>query len=223
MVMLKKKTTVQRQLGMTKQEQRELSERRIIASTLSLIAERGVSGATLAEIGERAGYSRGLPAHLFGNKDALLAECMRRLMVDYWVDNFPEVDELGPYGALIAAVEKWINDLTENPQLPRAHLLLLQEAVSAVAKTNYPQFVPIAQKFVSGSEQRFYSYIVAGQEAGELRKQVDARFEAILIHTTLRGVSQRWLIQPSSIDIVQFKDKFIGRLHMLLRENDGQV
>lgn len=41
-------------------------------ATIRLISQRGFANLTLSEIGEAAGYSRGLPAHYFGKKDDLL-------------------------------------------------------------------------------------------------------------------------------------------------------
>lgn len=197
---------------MTQQERRARSQRRIISATLRTIAKQGVAGASLAEIGELAGYSRGLPAHLFGNKDKLLAESLRRLMVDYWIEDFPEINSRGAFVTLAAAIGKWVHDLSAHNELSRAHLLLLQEANVGTAEQTYPELIPLIRQYVGGSEQRFRAYIVAGQETGEIDRALDPDFEALLIHTTLRGVSLRWLIEPASIDIHSFADRFIARL-----------
>ncbi|RYY26704.1 MAG: TetR/AcrR family transcriptional regulator [Sphingomonadales bacterium] len=197
---------------MTQQERRARSQRRIISATLRTIAKQGVAGASLAEIGELAGYSRGLPAHLFGNKDKLLAESLRRLMVDYWIEDFPEINSRGAFATLAAAIGKWVHDLSAHNELSRAHLLLLQEANVGMAEQAYPELIPLIRQYVGGSEKRFRAYIAAGQEAGEIDPDLDPDFEALLIHTTLRGVSLRWLIEPSSIDIQKFADRFVERL-----------
>ena len=42
-------------------------------AAVGLLVERGIAGTTLASIGERAGYSRGLVTHRFGSKAGLLA------------------------------------------------------------------------------------------------------------------------------------------------------
>jgi AcrR family transcriptional regulator len=202
----------QKPARMTQQERRARSERRIVAATLRVIAKHGVAGASLAEIGELAGYSRGLPAHLFGNKDRLLAECLRRLIVDYWIEDFPEINARGAFATLAAAVRKWVHDLSAHNELSRAHFLLLQEANIGDAEQNYPTLVPLIRQYVAGSEQRFRAYIVAGQETGEIDPALDPDLESLLVHTTLRGVSLRWLIEPSSIDIRAFAESYIKRL-----------
>ncbi len=218
-----RKSAGPRSTGMTQRERRELSERRVISAALKVIAQHGVAGATLAEIGETAGYSRGLPAHLFGNKDMLLAECMRRLMFDYWTDRFPEIGSDGPFATLVTAVDRWLHELTELPERPRAHLLLLQEAAARDAETIYPEFVPVARTLVKGSQSRLYAYILAGQDSNEIRPEIDAKFESLIIHTTLRGVSQRWLINDQSVCITDFRDKYIEYLkdRLLIQKTTG--
>ena len=54
-------------------ERRQESEHALLSAAAEVIAERGINGASLSVIGERAGTSRGLPAHHFGSKDALVA------------------------------------------------------------------------------------------------------------------------------------------------------
>jgi len=49
------------------------AESRLVEAAIRLVAERAMTGFTLAEVGEAAGYSRGLPAHYFGRKEDLLA------------------------------------------------------------------------------------------------------------------------------------------------------
>ena len=48
-------------------ERREEAERRLLEAAMEIVAKRGTVRMTLAEVGEAAGYSRGLPAHRFGN------------------------------------------------------------------------------------------------------------------------------------------------------------
>ncbi len=52
-------------------ERREEAERKLLAAAAKIIAVKGLERFTLAEVGETAGYSRGLPRHYFGDKDEL--------------------------------------------------------------------------------------------------------------------------------------------------------
>ena len=55
------------------QEQRRIeAERRLVRAAAELVGEIGPARVTLANVGERAGYSRGLATHHFGSKGALM-------------------------------------------------------------------------------------------------------------------------------------------------------
>lgn len=56
----------------TQGERRAEAEHRLLEAAMGIVAQRGTVRMTLAEVGEAAGYSRGLPAHHFGSKAGLL-------------------------------------------------------------------------------------------------------------------------------------------------------
>src|SRR6202171_6698553 len=58
--------------GSRQRERRRASDTRMLRAAMQIIASKGAAGATLAEIGVAAGFSRGLPAERFGTKVALL-------------------------------------------------------------------------------------------------------------------------------------------------------
>ena len=62
----------------THAERREEAERSMLDAAVRIVAEHGLEYLTLAECGEAAGYSRGLAAHYFGSKDALIAALVQR-------------------------------------------------------------------------------------------------------------------------------------------------
>jgi AcrR family transcriptional regulator len=61
----------------TQAERRELAEQRVIETAVALIAEHGTRAATLARVGEAAGYSRGIVTHHFGTRDHLLRKVVQ--------------------------------------------------------------------------------------------------------------------------------------------------
>src|ERR1700745_982557 len=56
----------------TQQERSAESARRLLDAAIELIAEKGFERTTVAEIGERAGYSRSMVRARYGSKEALL-------------------------------------------------------------------------------------------------------------------------------------------------------
>src|SRR5258708_34117815 len=61
-------------LRRTQEARTARSDQLMTQAAIALLIERGVQGTTLAAIGERAGYSRGLVTHRFGSKAGLLAQ-----------------------------------------------------------------------------------------------------------------------------------------------------
>src|SRR5579864_4693574 len=93
----------------TQAERRQNSETRILNAALRVIAQRGVTRMTLAEVGERAGYSRGLPAHLFGTKANLLCRCAEAIIGEAWKPRLPDIGPDGGLHALITAIRDWLH------------------------------------------------------------------------------------------------------------------
>ncbi len=58
------------------------SREAILAEAERLFAERGFDGASLQEVGEAAGLSRGAPGYLFGNKESLYESVLDRLFAE---------------------------------------------------------------------------------------------------------------------------------------------
>jgi AcrR family transcriptional regulator len=56
----------------SKQRRRKESDRLMLRAAVTLIGRHGTMGASVAQIGEDAGYSRGLPVQRFGTKLNLL-------------------------------------------------------------------------------------------------------------------------------------------------------
>ncbi|MEM8942663.1 MAG: helix-turn-helix domain-containing protein, partial [Pseudomonadota bacterium] len=73
-----------------KQAQRSaLSDAKMLEAAITLVNERGTAKTTLKEIGEVAGYSRGLASYRFGSKDGLWMELFARFD-DIWKSHLRE-------------------------------------------------------------------------------------------------------------------------------------
>lgn len=72
-------------------QRREEAERRLLDAAMAIVARRGAVRMTLAEVGQAAGYSRGLPAARFGSKAGLL-----HALAGYIGQRFGQQRALGP-------------------------------------------------------------------------------------------------------------------------------
>src|SRR5690242_21175267 len=110
----------------TQRERREETERKVLAAATALIAQHGSRALTLAEVGQAAGYSRGIVAHHFGSRENLLRAVMRDAQV------FDLPDPGGNAGDWLAdTVRAYLENVARPRPAPRAFLMMWGEALAA--------------------------------------------------------------------------------------------
>ncbi len=82
----------------------QASRRAILDGAEELFSARGYDGASLGEIGRRAGVSSALPAYFFGGKDGLYRAVLERLLDE-------REERLGPLAATAAGLLERTGDL----------------------------------------------------------------------------------------------------------------
>jgi AcrR family transcriptional regulator len=160
-------------------ERREQAATRILDAAIRLIGEKGYDRFTLAEVGERAGYSRGLPAHYFGKKEDLLSEVMRYIIENYrkGITKFSDVEPGLPH--LIAKIRAYSAG-GANPA-PRAFSLLVAEAMVR------PKLRRTIADINSQGTLSWENEIRVGIKAGNIRADVDVTAVAAMIYSFARG------------------------------------
>jgi len=163
----------------------------MLAATISLLLEEGLEGTTLAAIGERAGYSRGLVTHRFGSKAKLLAHLHDTAMADWIARVKRAVGDANGAAALLRVVDALHGFLTEEPDEIRAMYLLRYSSIDPGAefRTN----VAKAHKAQRRDVQR---WIEAGQGGGSVPPAMPAELMAELFCATVDGLIYRWLVTP---------------------------
>ena len=114
---------------MTQAERAAASDRAMIDAAIELILERGTDGTTLAAIGERAGYSRGLATYRYGSKSGLFQEVSNTIQ-RRWVGYLKAaVEDKTAIDALCAAAGAYFKFVTDAPEDIRVlHILLYEGA-----------------------------------------------------------------------------------------------
>jgi AcrR family transcriptional regulator len=191
-------------------ERRDEAEQRLFSAAVALIAERGLERLTLAEVGEAAGYSRGLPAHYFGSKAGLIVTLAERLVEDFGraLDRV-EHHDLG-LARLLGTVRFYLNSAMREPVGARALYVLLSEAVSN------PLIRDQIARLNARSARAFEVNLVAAIQAGEVRSGIDPAAQANLILAALRGAVSLWLLAPDGVDLPQVRDALIASLERSL-------
>lgn len=118
----------------THQERSDLSDKLMLEAAVALILEKGTEKTTLKDVGERAGYSRGLAGYRFGSKAGLFTFVLRALS-EYWLRDLQQAT-MGKKGidAIAAATLKhaqMFDSRSTSANNIRAFYTLWFDAVSA--------------------------------------------------------------------------------------------
>ncbi|MDJ0788891.1 MAG: TetR/AcrR family transcriptional regulator [Myxococcota bacterium] len=176
---------------------------RLLRASLDLVAERGYERASLAAIGERAGYSRGVVNHCFGSKSALLGALVEE-MFERWGDESlrPVVEGRVGADALCAVIDSVRSQAHQAPVELKAFYLLLFEALGPLPELR-PRFAELHRRMRAGAAH----WIRAGVEAGVVGSDVDAEAQAGLFVGAFRGAMYQWLLDPEHVDLDRLLDE----------------
>src|SRR5450432_1104982 len=121
-------------------ERRDEAEHRLLAAAVRLVGERGLERITLAEVGEAAGYSRGLPAHYFGGKEGLVGALASHIVEGFGVGLGRVEKHPAGLARMLGSVAYYFDSAQRDPLVTRALFAVLGEAI-----TNEALKVRIAQ------------------------------------------------------------------------------
>ena len=191
----------------TQIERRAEAEARLLAAAREIVARKGWVGMTLAEVGESAGYSRGLAAHHFGSKPKLL-----RALATYINDNFMRELDGGPerrdgLEALLGFVQTYLGRSDERWTNTRALLLLMAEASTDDSETG-ENLALYNQSVIDFLGQHFR----AGIANGDIRSDIEPSSGAIVIVGALRGVMMKKLLKNSSVNLDAVKRQLLSMM-----------
>jgi AcrR family transcriptional regulator len=178
----------------TQAERRSRSEDALLDAAAELIAERGVQGASLASIGDRAGVSRGLPTHHFGSKDVLVARlahraqerigsAMRQVMDRYTRGQENEKVEPSALDVVLLTVDSYF-EMFENPTADERALLVMWGSTFP-STSSVDGMIEAERRSYDGLSQ----VIASGQKDGSISRDADPTSTAVLIHGLMRGVA----------------------------------
>lgn len=181
--------------SLTQAERTATSDRAMLDAAMALILERGTEKTTLALIGERAGYSRGLATYRFGSKaglyDALCKAISRR-----WLDYLRAgVGDLTGLDAMCAALDALYAFGAASPRELRVLQILYCAAASP--QSQYRQTsVTIHQRQLDDVAD----WVRGGQSAGGVRADAVPENVAAQYIAYTSGMTYLWVINPAAVD-----------------------
>jgi AcrR family transcriptional regulator len=180
----------------TQTERTELSDRLMRDAAIELIVAQGTVATTLKDVGERAGYSRGLAGYRFGSKDALFGFIVRSLGED-WLQKLTAVSrgKVG-YAAISAATDEHYRFCADSPIHVRAFYSLWFESVAPGSEL---------KSMIDHIHERRFQDVVGWIEAGwtgaadKHRHSVDAESIAGQFCASIIGIVYYWLANPHEL------------------------
>jgi AcrR family transcriptional regulator len=183
-------------IRMTQAERTALSDARMLNAAKELIAEHGTHNVTLREVGERAGYSRGLASNRFGSKEGLFSQ----LVLDFnrnWAEQVRKTvgDSTGlpAFVAALSAVEYYL--LNRSAEMKTLYILWFE---SMSSHDEVRQRLALNHKAYRRDAER---WVREGIQEGTIRDTVDPQSFAVEFASLIFGLIYQWLIDPASIDV----------------------
>ncbi len=167
----------------------------MLDAAIELIMERGIEKTTLALIGEKAGYSRGLATYRFGSKAGLF-DTLCKAIGRNWLEYLKRgVDGAVGIDAMCAALDTLYQWVTDSPD--QARVLQILHSGSASPGSEF-------QETSIGIHRRQQSDVVdwvrAGIRDGQVRDDIDASAVAAEYIAYTSGMSYLWLISPETFN-----------------------
>ena len=197
----------------TQEERRSEAEQRLLLAAAELVGEIGPAGVTLANVGERAGYSRGLATHHFGSKGALMQRLVESVTAQFR-EAVPIAGE--PHSVLVDGlrlVDVYLAVLADPQPANRARLALWADTVASATSDLRPAMIAADREFRVAIVDR----LQRGIDNGELAASVHPDGLATVIVGMLRGVALQALLD-ADVDLVACHAEIRALLAARLRE-----
>ncbi len=179
----------------TQAERTALSDQAMLDAAHNLILEYGFCKTTLALIGKRSGYSRGLVTHRFGSKAGLfeaLSTSIARKWLWYLKEEVGTKTGLGAMFASLDALHQWVSD---SPEGVRVMQIIFNE--SADPGSGLPRLASVAHE---RHHQDVSDWIREGQARGEIREDADVGAAAAHFVAYVSGITYLWLVNAETFD-----------------------
>lgn len=181
---------------LTQAERTALSDGRMFEAAIKLVSERGTHNTTLKEIGEKAGYSRGLASSRFGSKESLFEELLAQFNRRWKQESIPAVGERRGLQALQIANKTLADFFAHESDYIRAMYLIWYETIGSSDM--------LRQRLADQHDayrRDLARWVHQAIEDKDARADVDPEAVALQYAAGVFGLIYQWLIHPEVIDI----------------------
>lgn len=193
---MRRKSVAGKKSRMTQAERTALSDSRMLDAAIRLVDERGTHDTTLKDVGERAGYSRGLASSRFGSKEAMFFELVNRFNQRWKEAGKVAVGDHTGLEALRRANQGLIDFFHSEATFIRAMYIIWYEMVGY----SDPMRMRLAQQHAA-YRHGVAKWMREAKSKGEARQDISAEQVAVHYCSGVFGLIYQWLVSPSAIDI----------------------
>lgn len=168
-------------------ERTDLSDRLMFRTAIKLIVERGTDKTTLKDVGEMAGYSRGLAGYRFGSKAGLF-EFIVHSVGEQWVAGLKKVTsgKVG-YEAISAALDEHSKMCIDASDSIRAFYILWFESIGVQS--------PL-KDIISAIHERRRNDVILWLNGSDYSGELNPTDIASQLNASVLGIAYHWLANP---------------------------
>lgn len=171
-------------------------------AAIALILERGTYNTTLKEVGERAGYSRGLASNRFGSKEALFQKLVHDFNGKWAADLEVAIGSRTGLEAIMAALDCVEEYLIEQPDQMKAMYTLWYESIGSQSELRR-RLADYHEAYRRDARR----WAEQGIAEGSIRPHVSPARFAVQFCSFIFGTIYQWLVAPDAMDVPQtFQD-----------------
>ncbi|SFO46987.1 transcriptional regulator, TetR family [Pseudonocardia ammonioxydans] len=175
---------------MTRAESRQQTRERLLAAAAELFAERGVNGASVEQIAERAGYSRGAFYGNFTDKHELAVDLLKQRTLQELEEVTDRTSGEDPFGAL----REWHTARAEH--LPGWLSLRMELILYALRSPEFRPLLAERERIARDAHTRGVETAFAGRDA---TPPAAPDFLALIVHALEDGLLVQRMLFPDEI------------------------
>lgn len=215
---LKQASPPKQDRGGLKRAARELSRQRMIEAAIQLLIEHGTEKTTLKDIGEKAGYSRGLANSVFSTKDKLFREVVR-FAYQCWLEALrPMVKGRRGLDALLASTECVCHFIENATDTFRAMYMLWFESIGS--RSEGMEELRTIHRAARSDIRR---WVDQGIAAGEIRPDIESDRFAEQHTAFIYGIVYQWLVSMSDVDPRIAFISYVNNMKRLIVTDQGSI
>tara|TARA_B100000795_G_scaffold264890_1_gene245985 strand:+ start:1952 stop:2590 length:639 start_codon:yes stop_codon:yes gene_type:complete len=201
----------QASVRVTQAERTALSDQLMFDAAIDLINKHGTQGTTLKDIGEQAGYSRGLANYRFGSKANFMGELFSQFDSRWKQHLNKRVGDQSGLNALLAAAWALREFLSLETNTMRAMYILWYESLGkdSELRTKLAEHHDVYRD----DAQR---WVEEGIAAGEIDPVIDSKQYAVQYCAFIFGLVYQWLVSADALDLDAIFDEYEANTIKLL-------